>query len=332
MKKLIFTLVAIFTTCVNANALSVERSREEARFLTDKMAYELNLTDEQLQDIYEINYDYFRSLGPVDGIYDDSYNLRYRNINYVLADWQWEEFLLREYFLRPAYIFHGGWAFGIYNYYARTRFYFGIPSCYYHYHGYHHHHRHHDYYRDRRPMHHHAMANRPRPHNTHRPEMTRPNANHHGNGNMNRHDGYNRHGNNGNMNRHEGNHGNNGSMNRHDNYNNRGNNSNMNRHEGSHNNNSNMNRHDNNRGNNGSMNRHENVRSDRSSHSSGSSNYSRSSRSNSSSFSGGSRGSRSSSSFSSGSHGVSRSGSFGGGSRGGSHGGGSHGGGRGGRR
>lgn len=303
MKKLIFTLVAIFTTCVNANALSVERSREEARFLTDKMAYELNLTDEQLQDIYEINYDYFRSLGPVDGIYDDSYNLRYRNINYVLADWQWEEFLLREYFLRPAYIFHGGWAFGIYNYYARTRFYFGIPSCYYHYHGYHHHHRHHDYYRDRRPMHHHAMANRPRPHNTHRPEMTRPNANHHGNGNMNRHDGYNRHGNNGNMNRHEGNH----------------------------NNNSNMNRHDNNRGNNGSMNRHENVRSDRSSHSSGSSNYSRSSRSNSSSFSGGSRGSRSSS-FSSGSHGVSRSGSFGGGSRGGSHGGGSHGGGRGGRR
>lgn len=303
MKKLIFTLVAIFTTCVNANALSVERSREEARFLTDKMAYELNLTDEQLQDIYEINYDYFRSLGPVDGIYDDSYNLRYRNINYVLADWQWEEFLLREYFLRPAYIFHGGWAFGIYNYYARTRFYFGIPSCYYHYHGYHHHHRHHDYYRDRRPMHHHAMANRPRPHNTHRPEMTRPNANHHGNGNMNRHDGYNRHGNNGNMNRHEG----------------------------SHNNNSNMNRHDNNHGNNGSKNRHENVRSDRSSHSSGSSNYSRSSRSNSSSFSGGSRGSRSSS-FSSGSHGVSRSGSFGGGSRGGSHGGGSHGGGRGGRR
>lgn len=156
MKKVILTLLAVFTVAVNANALSVERAREEARFLTDKMMYELNLTEDQADDVYEINYDYFRALGPVDGIYDMYYDRRYQDLSYVLYDWQWEYFLDRAYFLRPAYIYRGGWAFGIYNYYVRTHFYFGFPRVYYHYNGGHYHHVH--YYRDRFDMHRHAVS------------------------------------------------------------------------------------------------------------------------------------------------------------------------------
>ena len=130
MKKIILSLIAVTTVTLQANALSASRSREEARFLTDKMAYELDLTDAQLQDIYEINYDYFRSLGPVDGIYDTYYDRRYTNLGYVLYDWQWREFLLRDYFIRPAYVYRGGWAFGVYNYYSRTHFFYGEYRVY----------------------------------------------------------------------------------------------------------------------------------------------------------------------------------------------------------
>ena len=100
---------------------------EEARFLTDKMVYELYLTDDQADDVYEINYDYFRALGPMDGLYDNIFNRRYEDLSYVLYDWQWDYFLSCDYFLYPAYIYRGGWAFGIYNYYARTHFFYGIP-------------------------------------------------------------------------------------------------------------------------------------------------------------------------------------------------------------
>ena len=49
MKKLILTLVTLFTLTVAANAMSYEQARRQALFLTDKMAYELNLTDEQYE-------------------------------------------------------------------------------------------------------------------------------------------------------------------------------------------------------------------------------------------------------------------------------------------
>ena len=258
MKKVILTLLAVFTVGVNANALSVHRSREEARFLTDKMVYELYLTDDQADDVYEINYDYFRALGPVDGLYDNIFNRRYEDLSYVLYDWQWDYFLSCDYFLYPAYIYRGGWAFGIYNYYARTHFFYGIPRLYYRYNGGHFHHP--TYYRGRFNMHRRAVARIPRP--AHRTGggihhgrinnghiMNRGGNNH---GNMN-------HGNNnhGNMDRGNNNHGN---MNRGKN-----NNGNMNR---GNNNHGNMNRGSNNHG---SMNRGSNSHGNMNSRSSSSS-------------------------------------------------------------
>lgn len=38
--------------------MSNSKVRKETRFLTDKMAYELNLSTEQYNDVYEINYDF----------------------------------------------------------------------------------------------------------------------------------------------------------------------------------------------------------------------------------------------------------------------------------
>ena len=58
MKKMILALFAMLAMTVGANAMSYEQARREALFLTDKMAYELNLTDEQYEAAYEINLDY----------------------------------------------------------------------------------------------------------------------------------------------------------------------------------------------------------------------------------------------------------------------------------
>ena len=44
MKKMLMTLMAMLTITVSATAMSFEQARREALFLTDKMAYELNLT------------------------------------------------------------------------------------------------------------------------------------------------------------------------------------------------------------------------------------------------------------------------------------------------
>lgn len=42
--------------------MSTSKVRKETRFLTDKMAYELDLNNPQYNDVYEINYDFIYSL------------------------------------------------------------------------------------------------------------------------------------------------------------------------------------------------------------------------------------------------------------------------------
>ena len=69
MKKFILALVALFAVTVSANAMSYEQARRQALFLTDKMAYELNLTDEQYEAAYEINLDYLLGVDSYDDLY-----------------------------------------------------------------------------------------------------------------------------------------------------------------------------------------------------------------------------------------------------------------------
>ena len=49
MKKMMIALLGMLTIAASGKAMSYEQARNEALFLTDKMAYELNLTDEQYE-------------------------------------------------------------------------------------------------------------------------------------------------------------------------------------------------------------------------------------------------------------------------------------------
>ena len=62
MKRLLGLMIAFLTGLAGIHAMSYEEARDRARFLTDKMAYELNLNDQQYNDAYEINLDYLMNI------------------------------------------------------------------------------------------------------------------------------------------------------------------------------------------------------------------------------------------------------------------------------
>ena len=89
MKKFILALVTLFTLTVSANAMNYEQARQQALFLTDKMAYELNLTDEQYEAAYEINLDYLMSVNDYSDLYGVYWSQRNLDLSYILLDWQY---------------------------------------------------------------------------------------------------------------------------------------------------------------------------------------------------------------------------------------------------
>lgn len=177
MKRIFFLVfVAGLLVCARAMAsMSIGTVREETRFLTDKMAYELSLTTPQYNDVYEINYDFIYTVRYLlDGVargdagalsdYYEALDIRNDDLRWVLSDFQYRRFLRAEYFCNPIDLSGGRWTFRVYvNYPNRSLFYFGIPPHYYTYRGAH-----------RRPGFHHVSFYRGRYHDLrHYPEPYR---------------------------------------------------------------------------------------------------------------------------------------------------------------
>lgn len=159
MKKFVFALIAMVMMTVSATAMSYEQARQQALFLTDKMAYELNLTDEQYEAAYEINLDYLMGVRTVDDLYGPYWERRNLDLSYILLSWQYRAFCDAAYFYRPLYWNAGYWHFGVYARYPyRDYFFFGRPTVYIEYRGGHSWHMNggRSWYRDRRicPPHH----------------------------------------------------------------------------------------------------------------------------------------------------------------------------------
>ena len=130
-KRLILALIVTLTTTVQASAMSYEQARNEALFLTDKMAYELNLTDAQYEAAYEINLDYLMGVTSYNDVFGTYWERRNLDLSYILYSWQWEAFRAATYFYRPLYWDAGYWHFAVYSRYPhRDYFYFGRPHFY----------------------------------------------------------------------------------------------------------------------------------------------------------------------------------------------------------
>jgi hypothetical protein len=126
-------LAAMMVMTISAKAMSYEQAKDEAFFLTDKMAYELSLTDEQYEAVYEINLDYMLCLNKHDDLFGVYWDRRNADLRLVLSDWQYEKYLAIEYFYRPVKWEVDAWVFVIYSHYARDLFYFTHPKVYWTY-------------------------------------------------------------------------------------------------------------------------------------------------------------------------------------------------------
>ena len=136
MKKYMTTLMVAMLSWMGTYAMDYETARERAYYLTDKMAYELNLNDQQYNDAYEINLDYLLSLRTEADLVDVRY-LRYRNedLRHILYDWQWTAFAAVDYLFRPVWWLNGGWHFPVFNYYAHGYYFYHHPRIFWDYRG-----------------------------------------------------------------------------------------------------------------------------------------------------------------------------------------------------
>lgn len=129
-------MALLLTVALSTMAMSYEQARDRALFLTDKMAYELNLNDEQYEAAYEVNLDYLMSISTYDDLYGTYWTRRNMDLSYILFDWQYDAFCSAAYFYRPLIWTDGVWRFSIYARYPnRTYFYFGRPAFYATYYG-----------------------------------------------------------------------------------------------------------------------------------------------------------------------------------------------------
>ena len=170
MKKLTSLWMMILMLCMSIpamGAMGMSKVRENARFLTDRMAYELNLTPMQYDDVYEVNYDFIDNIRYImddvvrgyDHAVDRYYQfLDYRNddLRWILSASQYRRFMGVDYFYRPVYTTASNWLFRIYKVYHDVKhFYFDKPHHYKSYRGGHYrtHHGHVSFYKNNRKDH-----------------------------------------------------------------------------------------------------------------------------------------------------------------------------------
>lgn len=141
MKKLLLSLMFV-AFVLSANA-SLKQNRLDARFMTDRMAYELNFSADQFQDVYEVNLDFIYKVSfIIDNIvmgYNDAIDRYYEildernaDLSYILNSVQYRNFLNRDYFYRPIYANYRGWYYRINHVYPNRNFYYySMPGNYY---------------------------------------------------------------------------------------------------------------------------------------------------------------------------------------------------------
>ena len=96
---------------ISAHAMSFSAARNEALFLSDKMAYELNLTDAH--------------------VYGNAWSRRNTDLQYVLTAYQYNKYVGLNYFYRPMTWKNGAWTFHVYSHYTnKNHFYKARPKTY----------------------------------------------------------------------------------------------------------------------------------------------------------------------------------------------------------
>ena len=135
MKTRITLIVAMMTVVLSAAAMPYTEARNKAMFLSDKMAYELNLTESQLNAVYEINLDYMLNLDEESDMFGYIWQIRNRDLGNVLSNWQNSQYLTSEWFYRPFTMNEEGWTLAVNSRYNEGQFLMQQPDVYLSYKG-----------------------------------------------------------------------------------------------------------------------------------------------------------------------------------------------------
>ena len=138
MKKMML-MAMMMTIAISANAMTYNAARNEALFLSDKMAYELGLTNAQYEAVYEINLDYLLNVNTRADVLGPWWDVRNRDLRFVLSTLQYNRYLASAYFYRPLVWNAGGWSFAIYGRYHHNRMFMHRPAVFVSYRGGHNH-------------------------------------------------------------------------------------------------------------------------------------------------------------------------------------------------
>ena len=129
-------LAILMAMTITANAMSYKEAKKEALYLSDKMAYELDLTDAQYDAVYEINLDYMMSVNGRNDVYGAWWSRRNADLQFVLTAYQYKKYVELSYFYRPLTWHNGSWTFNVYTHYSnKIHFYKGHPKGYVSYKG-----------------------------------------------------------------------------------------------------------------------------------------------------------------------------------------------------
>lgn len=134
MKRMLLSFALVLGFSLSAGAMNYDEARQQAWFLTDKMAYELNLTPEQYDRAYQVNLDYLMSLRTASDCYGNYWNYRNIDMRYILFDWQYTLYSTIEYFFRPVRWVRSSWYYPVFDHYRRGYYYFSRPTVYVSYH------------------------------------------------------------------------------------------------------------------------------------------------------------------------------------------------------
>lgn len=139
-------MLMISTSSVFAHPMSYNVMRDNARFLTDRMAYTLGIASGMIiDDLYRINFDFICGVND----YLDDVALGYRYDDYLaviherdmalrilLGERIWRRLVTFDYFYRPISFLNHRWSFRIYAYDNRHgHYYFSSPRHYADYRG-----------------------------------------------------------------------------------------------------------------------------------------------------------------------------------------------------
>ena len=130
MKRYILSLLLTVFAVLPGRSMTYAEAQEHAWFLTDKMAYELNLTTEQYDRVYEINLDYFMSIRTASDCSGRYWDFRDADLRCVLFDWQYTLFATLDYFFHPIRWIRSAWYFPIFDHYRSGYFFFDKPTIF----------------------------------------------------------------------------------------------------------------------------------------------------------------------------------------------------------